>query len=44
MIYKSNNGYTGVFEEGDFFGYKHWDLSIFDKDDKFVFMRLTMNL
>jgi len=37
MIYTSPNGYTGVVEKDTFMGFKHWDLSIFDKDGKFVY-------
>ena len=32
MIYKSDNGYTGIMEKGRFMGIKHWDLSILDPD------------
>ena len=38
MTYKSSNGLTGVFEKGNFFGYKHYDLSVFKTDtSEFVF-------
>ena len=37
MIYKSDNGYTGTFKEGNFCGFKHYDLTIFDPEGKFVF-------
>ena len=38
MTYKSSNGLTGVFEKGNFFGYKHYDLTIFKTDTKqFIF-------
>ena len=32
MIYKSENGYTGIMEKGNFFGFKHWDLTILGPD------------
>lgn len=34
MTYRSSNGLTGVFEKGNFFGYKHYDLTIFETDTK----------
>lgn len=34
MTYRSNNGLTGVFEKGNFFGYKHYDLSVFKTDTR----------
>ena len=38
MTYKSKNGLTGVFEKGNFFGYKHYDLTVFETDTKqFIF-------
>lgn len=38
MTYNSNNGLTGVFEKGNFFGYEHYDLSVFKTDTKeFIF-------
>lgn len=37
MKYTSENGYTGTMNKSYFFGIKHWDFSIFDKDGKFVF-------
>lgn len=38
MTYKSSNGLTGVFEKGNFFGYKHYDLTVFETDTKqFIF-------
>lgn len=41
MIYKSNNGLTGVFEKGNFFGYKHFDLTVFETDTKRVIYHAT---
>ena len=32
MIYKSDNGYTGIMEKGNFMGFKHWDLTILGSD------------
>ena len=32
MIYKSENGYTGIMEKGNFMGFKHWDLTILGPD------------
>lgn len=37
MIYKSENGYTGILEKGNFMGFKHWDLSILDKDGSLAY-------
>ena len=34
--YKSENGYEGVQKPGNFFGYKHWDFTIY-KDGNMVF-------
>ena len=36
MKYTSPNGYTGVMEKGNFFGYKHWDFTIY-KDGKMIY-------
>ena len=36
MKYTSENGYTGVMEKGNFFGFKHWDFTIY-KDNRMVF-------
>lgn len=41
MTYKSNNGLTGVFEKGNFFGYKHYDLTIFETDTKHIIYHAT---
>ena len=35
--YTSENGYRGIMSPGNFLGFKHWDLSIFDPDGKFVY-------
>lgn len=37
MIYKSENGYTGIMEKGNFMGFKHWDLSILDKNGRLAY-------
>lgn len=37
MIYKSDNGYTGVMEKEIFLGYEHYDLMIYDIDNNMVF-------
>ena len=34
MKYNSHNGYTGIFEKGNFFGYEHYDLTIFETETK----------
>ena len=41
MTYRSNNGLTGVFEKGNFFGYKHYDLTIFQTDTKQMIYHAT---
>lgn len=41
MSYKSSNGLTGVFEKGNFFGYKHYDLTIFKTDTKSMMFHAT---
>lgn len=41
MIYKSSNGLTGIFEKGNFFGYKHYDLTIFKTDTKDMIFHAT---
>ena len=41
MTYRSNNGLTGVFEKGNFFGYKHYDLTIFETDTKLMIYHAT---
>ena len=41
MTYKSKNGLTGVFEKGNFFGYKHYDLTVFETDTKRVIYHAT---
>lgn len=41
MIYKSHNGLTGVFEKGNFFGYKHYDLTVFETDTKQMIFHAT---
>lgn len=33
MIYKSENGYTGIMEKGSFCGFEHWDLTILGPDE-----------
>lgn len=35
--YKSKNGYAGTQHPGNFFGYKHWDFTIFNSKHKMVF-------
>ena len=37
MIYKSENGYTGMMLKGRFMGIKHWDSSILDPDKHLVY-------
>lgn len=37
MIYKSENGYTGIMSKGNFMGFKHWDLNILDKDGSLAY-------
>lgn len=32
LRYKSDNGYTGVMDWGNFMGFRHIDLSIYDND------------
>ena len=41
MIYKSKNGLTGVFEKGNFFGYKHYDLTVFKGETKDMIYHAT---
>lgn len=41
MTYKSKNGLTGVFEKGNFFGYKHYDLTVFETDTKQMIYHAT---
>ena len=41
MTYRSNNGLTGVFEKGNFFGFKHYDLTIFKTDTKEMLYHAT---
>lgn len=41
MTYKSHNGLTGVFEKGNFFGYKHYDLTVFETNTKRMFYHAT---
>lgn len=37
MIYKSENGYTGIMEKDNFYGFKHWDLTILDSDGHVIY-------
>jgi len=41
MTYKSHNGLTGVFEKGNFFGYKHYDLTVFETKTKQLYYHAT---
>lgn len=41
MTYKSHNGLTGVFEKGNFFGYKHYDLTVYHTDTKHMIYHAT---
>ena len=40
MTYNSDNGLTGVFEKGNFFGYEHYDLSVLKQILKNLFFML----
>lgn len=41
MTYRSKNGLTGVFEKGNFFGFKHYDLTVFKTDTKEMIYHAT---
>ena len=44
MKYNSHNGYTGIFEAGNFFGYKHYDLTIFKTETKQFYFHATYSV